>query len=306
VTVSMTVPTTTATRHIILISGKDSLATAIVQTAYQPDLPYELVFNPTGAELPEVYEWIDAVAAYLGRPIVRVGRSLEEVIAEQGILPSQQARYCTKYSKIFPLEDYLGADETVVYYGLRHDEPERVGYQRKSRGRGANIRPAYPLRMFCLGLNEVWRLVESRGLLPPAFFWRELHERVVARLGSFSGIIDTLAPWEHRQAFAWRSRPNCSHCFFQRRYEWAGLLAHHPDLFWKAEAMEREIGGEGFTWIRGLPLAELAGRADEYLEKRVGAVVKMLYRKAQLGIWHDEGEEVDGLGLVSCGLYCGK
>ena len=32
-------------RHLILISGKDSLACAIVQTERAPSLPYEFVFN---------------------------------------------------------------------------------------------------------------------------------------------------------------------------------------------------------------------------------------------------------------------
>ena len=40
-------------RHIIPISGKDSLATAISQRARFPDVPYEYVYNDTRMELPE-------------------------------------------------------------------------------------------------------------------------------------------------------------------------------------------------------------------------------------------------------------
>jgi hypothetical protein len=40
-------------RHIILISGKDSLATALVQIQRSPDLPYELVHNEVKWDLPE-------------------------------------------------------------------------------------------------------------------------------------------------------------------------------------------------------------------------------------------------------------
>lgn len=84
-------------RYIIPISGKDSLSTAIVQTALQPELDYEFVFNPTGAELPEVYLWIDKVEQYLNKPIVRVGADLDAIIQGYNyFLPSGQARYCTR------------------------------------------------------------------------------------------------------------------------------------------------------------------------------------------------------------------
>lgn len=53
-------------RYIIPISGKDSLATAIFQTTYQPNLPYEFIFNDTGSELPEVYKWLDNIEKSTG------------------------------------------------------------------------------------------------------------------------------------------------------------------------------------------------------------------------------------------------
>lgn len=52
-------------RHIIPISGKYSLAAALVQLQIDPSLDYEYVFNPTGAELPCVFEWIKKVETYL-------------------------------------------------------------------------------------------------------------------------------------------------------------------------------------------------------------------------------------------------
>ena len=59
-------------RHIIPISGKDSLATAIVQKRISPDIEYEYVFNPTGAELPEVFEWLDKVEVYSALVLFRI------------------------------------------------------------------------------------------------------------------------------------------------------------------------------------------------------------------------------------------
>ena len=60
-------------RHIIPISGKDSLATALTQIAKEPNIDYEFMFNPTGEELPEVFVWIEKVEKYLGKPIIQVG-----------------------------------------------------------------------------------------------------------------------------------------------------------------------------------------------------------------------------------------
>lgn len=69
-------------RHIIPISGKDSLTTAIVQIKRNPELPYEFMFNPTGAEYPEVFEWLDNVEKFLGAKIIHVGEHLETIIED--------------------------------------------------------------------------------------------------------------------------------------------------------------------------------------------------------------------------------
>jgi len=110
-------------RHIIPISGKDSLATALVQIKRKPELNYEFVFNPTGAELPCVFDWINNVEKYLGKPIARVGEDLIEIIEDNNyFLPSRQSRYCTRQSKIEPFEKWIGKEDANVYYGIRADE----------------------------------------------------------------------------------------------------------------------------------------------------------------------------------------
>lgn len=113
-------------RHIIPISGKDSLATAIVQTTREPNLDYEFIYNDTRMELPETYEWISKVELTLGITITRAGKNLEAIIAEQGILPSPKTRYCTRLAKIFPMQDFIGKDSATVYIGIRADE-DRTG-----------------------------------------------------------------------------------------------------------------------------------------------------------------------------------
>src|SRR5438128_1813225 len=92
-------------RHVITISGKDSAAAALVQLARAPDLPYEFVFCDVEMELPETYAWLAKLETTLAIKIVRIGKSLEGVIAEQNMLPSQNRRFCTKYGKVFPARD---------------------------------------------------------------------------------------------------------------------------------------------------------------------------------------------------------
>ena len=98
-------------RHIILISGKDSLATAIVQVARAPDLDYEFVHNDTGWDLPETLQWLRRVEAYLEKPLLRLGDDLTEICRRENCLPTSWRRFCTKYAKIQPLNDYLAGRE---------------------------------------------------------------------------------------------------------------------------------------------------------------------------------------------------
>lgn len=213
-------------RHLIPISGKDSLATAIVQMTRDPELPYELFFNDVGSELPETYDWLSQVETKLARPITRIGRSLEQVIHGEGILPSANTRFCTRLGKIQPMEDYLGNDPTTIYFGIRADE-DRAGYNGKH-----SIRPVYPLKELGIGLEQVYQIVDRFGLRPPNFFWSRLHEIVTDKLNqrhrtwrrftpvpSADEVYGKLPRWAFDSLFAWRSRPNCYFCFFQMRHE---------------------------------------------------------------------------------------
>lgn len=291
-------------RHIIPISGKDSLATAIWQRALAPDLPYEFVFNDTRAELPETYEWLDKVESTIGIKIERIGKCLADIIAEQGMLPSVRTRFCTKYAKIFPMNRFIGKDHATVYFGLRADEPERVGAFESKK-----ISPKYPLREAGIGLATVYRLVGEKGLMPPTFFWHRLWDDVVRQVGAPQGMPG----WMIDRVFAWRSRPNCFFCFFQRRYEWVGLLQHHPDLFAEAERIESTAGNgangrrsTGFRWIaEDWPLERIRENAETIFSKRVEAVCRLIDGARQTDLFADSVDEMD-IAATSCGLLCGK
>lgn len=290
-------------RHITPISGKDSLAALLVQRDRDPDLPYEAMFNPTGAETPEVEQWLQGVERTLGITITRVGRNLEEIIDGHGILPSMHVRFCTREAKIYPMEDWIGKEPALVYFGIRADE-SRAGYINTKK---PNITPVYPLVDAGMGIDDVWRLLSERDLLPPSFFWQALYDDVVRLLGSYADVLDTLHPLRFRQLFAGRSRMNCSFCFFQRAYEWVWLLETHPALYWHAAEMEENTGGEGYTWRRDQSLRVLAVRADEVRLRRARRVAKILLPQ-QEHLWRDDddGDIPDLLQVVSCGLLCGK
>lgn len=289
-------------RHIILISGKDSLATAIVQMAAEPDLPYELVHNEVGWDLPETLEWVDRVEVAMGRNITRCGDDLTEICYEQNCLPlAGLRRFCTRLAKIKPLNDYLGKEKSTIYFGLRADEPDRVGYDPPSYQIAK-----YPLRDAGIGLFGVWEICERANLLPPAFYWQWVENRVRELNPSLSTQIEGLPPWERRSLFAWRSRSNCDRCPYQRQYEWIGLLEHHPELFSQACELERKLcHKEEFTWVRGYRLTALAERKDEIRERRAKQVAAYLQSRQQLALF--DGDQInDELQVTSCGLLCGK
>ena len=291
-------------RHVILVSGKDSFAAAVVQKAKAPDLDYEYIFNPTGAELPPVNEWLSRVEAYLGCPIVRVGENLTNIIHDKDYLPSHGQRFCTKEAKIRPLERYLGRSEPVtVYYGLRYDELERSGYTPTP---GSVIVPEYPLREARMTLPMVWGMVDKMGLMPPLFLWQEMVDKVKFKIGK-STMMDDLLPWETQVLFSWRSRPNCYYCFFQRQYEFIGLHDHFPDLFWEAVEMEESTGGGGFTINRNYSLRQLLDRRRAIFNKRAKQIIRILRDRANRPmVPFGDGESVGTLEITSCGLYCGK
>jgi hypothetical protein len=289
-------------RHIILISGKDSLATAIVQIEREPSLPYELVNNETGWDLPETLDWISRVGEFLARPIIRCGDDLTDICYEQNCLPlAGIRRFCTKYAKIKPLNDFLGKSEATIYFGLRNDEPDRVGYDAPK-----HQTPRYPLREAGFGISDVWRKCAEVDLLPPAFHWPWMESRVRFLLGQDQWLLDNLPPWERRQLLAWRTRSNCDRCPFMRQYERIGLYEFHPDRFEDSCRLEEDLcHRDEFTWVRGYRQRELIARSDEIKERRAVSIVKYLREKQVRYLWQDD-EFVDELAVTSCGLLCGK
>lgn len=220
------------TRHILSLSGgKDSAALAVYMKGKIPGMEY--VFCDTGKELPETYDYLAKLEAYLGQPIVRLNseRDFDHWLKIFGnFLPSSRMRWCTRQLKIKPYEKYIGDDPVISYIGIRADE-DREGYISTK----PNIVPKYPFKEDGLVKEDIFRILEESGLSIPEYY-------------------------------KWRTRSGCYFCFFQRKSEWMGLAREHPELFEQAAAYEKQDGenGVGFTWQSGESLTALRTRLSNH------------------------------------------
>lgn len=223
------------TRHILGLSGgKDSAALAIYLKDQGRDKEIEYFFCDTGSELREVYDYLDRLEDYLGKPIERLssGRSFDHHLKRfNGFLPAPHARWCTRVMKIEPLEAFVGNDPCVSYIGIRADE-NRQGYISHK----PNIKAAYPFIEDSIVKADVFRILEDSVGIP--------------------------------EYYRWRSRSGCYFCFFQRRDEWIGLAENHPDLFEQAKQYEKVDPDTGrlFTWVQGMTLEEVLKQKNNILK----------------------------------------
>ena len=215
-----------STRHVLSLSGgKDSAALAVYMRDRVPEMEY--IFHDTEKELPETYEYLSRLEAYLGKTIhpTRPDYSFDKWLEVfGGMIPSSHRRWCTKLLKLKPFEDYVGDDPVINYVGLRADEV-REGYISKR----SNIQAVYPFREAGLVLSDIVRILEESGLGLPTF----------TRWG--------------------RTRSGCYFCFFQQKIEWVRLKETYPELFEQAKQYEyaNKLNGNAFYWSGNEPLEEL-------------------------------------------------
>ncbi len=230
-------------RHILSLSGgKDSTALAVYMRDRVPGMEY--IFCDTKKELPETYEYLDKIEAYLDKKIIRLcdNRGFDHWLTRKGgYLPSSRMRWCTESLKIKPFENYVGSEPVLLYVGIRYDE-DRTAYVSSK----PNIKAVYPFVEDGITVADVHRILEESGLGLPSYY-------------------------------SWRTRSGCYFCFFQRRAEWVGLLEHHPDLFEKAKEYEKieSVTGDRYTWSQRESLEELA------LPERVAEIKRSHEQKLQ-------------------------
>lgn len=251
-----------APRHILSLSGgKDSTALAIYMRDKIPEMEY--VFCDTDKELPETYDYLDKLEAFLNTSIVRLrhgGKGFDDLLAARnGFLPSGQMRWCTQYLKIEPFERHVGDSLAFTYIGIRADE-NRSGYISTK----PNLIPKYPFKEDGIDKAGVTRILEESGLGFPEYY-------------------------------KWRSRSGCYFCFYQQRQEWVGLLENHPDLYELAQSYEKvdETTGERYTWSQRESLAELRNpdRIRKIKEEAANRVAKAKYPLKLVELFSDSDED---------------
>lgn len=213
-------------RHVLLLSGgKDSTALALYMRDKHPEMDFEYVFCDTHKELPEVYEYLARIEAYLGKPITRLSSGYGERGFDHylkiygGYLPSPKMRWCTRQLKIEPFEKHVGSDSVRLYVGIRADE-NRSGYISTKE----NIVAVFPFKEDGIKKDDVLRILTESGVGIPKYY-------------------------------EWRSRSGCFFCFFQQRAEWVRLKERHPEFFERAKQYEKE--DQGYTWTHGESLSQL-------------------------------------------------
>ena len=265
------------TRHIMLLSGgKDSTALALYMRDKRPDIEFEYVFCDTHKELPEIYEYLARIEAYLGRSVTRLSSGQGERGFDHflkiygGYLPSARMRWCTRQLKIEPFERHVGDDPVVLYVGIRADE-KRSGYISTKE----NITPVFPFKEDGLIKADILRILEESGVGLPKYY-------------------------------EWRSRSGCYFCFFQQRAEWVRLREHHPDLFEKAKEYEKEE--EGYTWSQAESLSELQqpDRTEEILRREAERKERLARqhraRNLSEAFGFSEPDEDEASGCLICHL----
>ena len=271
-------------RHVLGISGgKDSAALAIYIKDRYPEIheKIEYFFTDTGAELQEVYDFLDKLEAYLGKEIKRLGHGKDFeywLKMHNEYLPSPQQRWCTRMMKIKPFEAFVGDDPVISYVGIRADE-NREGYISQKE----TIKAVFPFVEDGIVRDDVFQMLEDSVGIP--------------------------------EYYKWRSRSGCYFCFFQRQDEWLGLKRNHPELFDKAKEFEQrvrikfdwkegevEVGGHGYTWSSQGPLDELIAKALKREEEGILNKKKSIERWQDVLRYQDDDDDPEDQACLICSL----
>lgn len=215
-------------KHVLGLSGgKDSAALAVYMRDNYPEIDIEYFFTDTGKELPEVYDFLNDLEAYLGKEILRIdeGKDFDYLLTNEfnNFLPSPQQRWCTIQMKLVPFEKWVQkfldqGYEIISYVAIRADEPSREGYKPSHDF----LKVKMPFVEDGLIKKNIEDILDSSGLGLPKYY-------------------------------EWRSRSGCTFCFFQRKIEWVRLKERYPELYEDAKRYEKQIGqtpsGKSYFWM---------------------------------------------------------
>lgn len=235
-------------RHIVPLSGRDSVALAWFLRKLYPDRQYLYPGTPIiDREPPELIPWLQEAARRCGGEYQIINnKGFDEYLTEKGgFLPSPWARWCTTKLKIVPMERWLKSldEECTIYLGLRADE-DRNGNTGELKG----LTYAYPFVDHDINVRGVLGLVAElfgASKLPASLTDLELTAYLVR--------VGVLPPF-----YSWMSHANCYGCIFWRIDQWKSLYFRDPDRYWKYAS--QETVGSNFTYHEDWTLAQLAER----------------------------------------------
>jgi hypothetical protein len=132
-------------KHIILFSGGAASSYMADLVAKEHDgKDVVLLHTPTHAEHPDADRFREQVSRHIGIPmtIQADGRSLWELIDDQGILPNHFAPYCTRILKMETRVKFCDQldDDYILYFGYGVNEWRRI-----QKVAASGIKCAFPL-----------------------------------------------------------------------------------------------------------------------------------------------------------------
>lgn len=220
-------------QYVAVSGGADSTALALLLWERGED--FEMVFADTGAELPEVYWLLPRLAQKVNKKLTVVsGGSFFQWLVQYGyMLPGPRLRWCTRVLKQAPQDAYYATQKAeAVAVGIRADEPRRLN--RDKRGCAEFY---YPLANAGMGKKEVKEICRKHDLLCPVYDWR--------------------------------SNVSCFCCFFQKLFDWRGLMKNHPTLFEIANEWEKQASltsKKSYTWKEGWTLESMRQMNEDQLK----------------------------------------
>lgn len=125
--------------------------------------------------------------------------------------------------------------------------------------------------------SDIFKLLEESGLGIPAYY-KEIEFEVDGKKGTYA-----------------RSRSGCFFCFYQQKIEWIWLYEQHNELFRKAQEYEKE----GFTWMQGETLEELA-QPKRIREIKLKQIEKSKKSKIKSSFLLDILDETEEEGCLAC------
>jgi len=202
----------------------------------------EVLFADTGVEEPETYNWIESQAKpYLKEQGIKFTTvqshlgNMYDYYYSYKVIPFQSIRECTDKFKIRPIkkyiEEYYSNELVFCYIGYDADEPQRIKIKKGMRKHFMPYVPVYPLLEYEITRKRCKTLSQLIRLYPP-------------------------------------TKSRCFFCPFRKEAGFIELLKHHPDLFQKAEDLERNCRTYPRQNLLNNPKNSLRCIRKKYLEQQ--------------------------------------